>query len=208
MAEDRQSTPEKQLLRLIEGSGKRAPHLTPASLGSAAVGVWAFLKRSLRGKRHGLQAFSLASVNKVLTAAVVAFCLYIFADSLISTVHLFRPVALDLNASVPAPAPIASSLNNEAYYTGKFFSRDIFSARGAASVSNGPAQPDPNAMMADLSLVGIAWSAKPEVIIENKSKQRTFFLKEGQSLVDGVLVQKVFRDHAVLSYNGQEFELR
>lgn len=215
MAENRPITPEKQLLRLIEGSGggpAAARKLSPASVGSAMVGGWAFFKRTLSGKGFSKSSFSLVPLNKVLTAAVAAFFLYILADALVSTVRLLRPADIDLKSekTVSAPAAVSSSLNDEAFYTGKFASRDVFSPGSAAPPpsANAPAQPDPNAAVADLSLVGIAWSAKPEVIIEDKSKQRTFFMKEGQALGDGVVVKKVFKDHAVLGYNGQEFELR
>ncbi len=214
MAENRPITPEKQLLKLIEGSDKgpvtKAVLLSPASIGSAFVGGFAFLRRLVSGK-GGRKALSLAPLNKGLTAAVAAFVLYILADSLVSGVRLLRPAALDLKGekSISAPIPISSQLGDEASYTGKFSARDIFNAGAVAPADSGaPAQPDPNAAVANLSLVGIAWSAKPEAIIEDNSKQRTFFLREGQTLPDGVTVKKVLKDHIVLSHNGQEFELR
>ena len=59
-----------------------------------------------------------------------------------------------------------------------------------------------------LALVGISWSKDPDAIIEDKAHQRTFFVKRGQMVGDNIKVEAVFKDHVVLSLDGQEFELR
>src|SRR3989338_4347464 len=61
----------------------------------------------------------------------------------------------------------------------------------------------------NLRLVGISWSADPDVMIEDTNMQRTFFLKKGQVMENiNVKVEAVFKDKVVLSCDGEEAELR
>ena len=46
------------------------------------------------------------------------------------------------------------------------------------------------------------------MIIEDKAIQKTYFVKRGQTVGNNVKVEAVFKDKVVLSFDGQEFELR
>ena len=59
----------------------------------------------------------------------------------------------------------------------------------------------------DFSLVGIAWSADPEAMIEDAKNKRTFFVKRGQALDDDIKVVTIFKDKVILTYKTKEFEL-
>ena len=59
----------------------------------------------------------------------------------------------------------------------------------------------------NLKLVGISWSSSPDAIIEDTKTTKTFFVKTGQMMGD-VKVQAIFKDKVVLSYSGEEMELR
>ena len=60
----------------------------------------------------------------------------------------------------------------------------------------------------NLALVGISWSNDPDVMIEDTKDNRTFFLKKGQLIDNQIKVEAIFKDHVVLSYGGEEVELR
>jgi type II secretory pathway component PulC len=56
--------------------------------------------------------------------------------------------------------------------------------------------------------VGISWSADPDVMIEDGKTQRTIFLKKGQLVDNEIRVEAVFKDKVILSYKGEEIELK
>jgi type II secretory pathway component PulC len=60
----------------------------------------------------------------------------------------------------------------------------------------------------DFSLVGIAWSADPEAMVEDGKNKKTYFVKRGQPLDSEVKVVTIFKDKVILTYKGKEFELR
>jgi hypothetical protein len=59
-----------------------------------------------------------------------------------------------------------------------------------------------------LALVGISWSSNPDAIIEDKARQRTYFVKRGQEVGEGVKVEAIFKDHVVVTFEDREYELR
>jgi type II secretory pathway component PulC len=60
----------------------------------------------------------------------------------------------------------------------------------------------------NLALVGISWSSNPDAIVEDKSQQRTYFVKRGQMVGENVKVEAIFKDHVVVSFEDKEYELR
>jgi type II secretory pathway component PulC len=231
MAENGPLTPEKQLLKLIEGSKDAAPRssgaASPQSLGrgrfslgalrGALVGRFSFFRRTAQKKLASPKRrsiISLTAVNRTLAVAVFAAFLYVAGDALASAIALQRPANFTANreASGAASSDRVSPLNESAYYLQKVAARDIFKEGGqpavSKEVSKGPVSVESNPATSSLSLVGISWSANPDVIIEDKERKRTYFVKRGQVVGDGVKVEAIFKDHVVLSYEGQEFELR
>ena len=109
----------------------------------------------------------------------------------------------------------ASILKAVSYYLEKARGRDIFQMvrdeePRAKSVSraNPPSQRITE-LIKNLRLVGISWSADPDVMIEDTNLQRTFFLKKGQIIENiNVKVEAVFKDKVVLTCEGEEAELR
>ncbi len=225
MADDRQVTPEKQLLNLIEGSEQGASGplekarmkrsaLSALSFGSI-FGRFAFFKRTTQKKISSSKKFSISFtiVNRLLFLAVVILLAYVVSDSIASALNLTH-----LPNLVPPREKGASNLDNkasplkeESYYLQKVNSRDIFKEYKEAETKQEKKEVRPveeSDAVKNLSLVGISWSADPDVIIEDKSAQRTYFVKRGQIVGNNVKVEAVFKDKVVLSYEGQEFELR
>ncbi len=70
-----------------------------------------------------------------------------------------------------------------------------------------PPQADPiDGMKSSMSVVGIIWGKKPQVLIENKREGRTYLLSEGDN-VGLPKVKKIFKDKIILEFEGREFEL-
>lgn len=227
MAQDRQDTPEKQLLKLIEGAenpeakkplerlGLKNPRfLNRLSLGTlrgALAGRLSFFKRTTGKKLASSKwVFSFASTNKMLLGLTVCFALYLLGDTMVSAVGLSRSpnFAFQKDKAFLGPSANLSPLKDEGFYLQKVAERDIFSEFKKAQVKERIAETESVEAIKNLSLVGISWSANPDVIIEDKAKQRTYFLKRGKTIDGGVKVEAVFKDKVVLSYGGAEYELK
>ena len=232
MADDGQLTPEKQLLNLIEGADKAKPAPAPGTAPAAPakpfgaspaekargifLGRFSFFKRNAKKQiRSGSLSFSLSAVNRLLTLVVVILFVYVVYDAAASAMSLKTPpnfaAPKEKNPAQNAPAS-ASPLKEASFYLQKVTSRDIFKEGGkpvekkTAQKETAPAEESEAAK--SLSLVGISWSSNPDVIIEDKATQKTYFVKRGQTVGDKVKVEAIFKDHVVLSHEGQEFELR
>lgn len=222
MAEDRPVTPEKQLLKLIEdpqsASGRR-PAARASSARSLAglrgmlAGRLSFWKRSARGRKSS-KGLDLALVNRALALVTVALLGYVCFDAAASVVMLSRPpqvtIAPARKASDAPATQNVSPLKESAFYLEKVSSRDIFKegARPAPTQAQEAVEPEVEDVSDQFSLVGISWSSDPDVIIENKAEQRTYFVKRGQPVGSGAKVEAVFKDRVILSREGREFELR
>jgi hypothetical protein len=61
------------------------------------------------------------------------------------------------------------------------------------------------AMVKDLNLVGIYWGERPEVMIEDTSAKKCYFLKQGDE-IKGMKIQQILKDRVILEYQGKEME--
>jgi len=64
----------------------------------------------------------------------------------------------------------------------------------------------PEELIKNLNLVGIAWEDEPHAMIENKISGKTFFVKKGEFLYQ-LKVEKIMVDKIVLNCKGEKFEL-
>jgi len=232
MAEER-VTPEKQLLRLIEesksGSKKEAEKtsvlkrkglglLSIRSVAGAIVGRLSFFKRSTKKKVAKAKkfSFSVQLVNKALVAVVVAGGIYLISDVTVSAFNMRKPPHFAFQKDQAAPrvgGDVSPFLKNSAYYLDRVSSRDIFKAweprpaKTTTKVQNAPVAIE-ESPFADLSLVGISWSANPEIIVEDKKRKKTYFLRKGQTFGDDMRVENIFKNKVILSRNGEEAELK
>ena len=118
MAENGPLTPEKQLLKLIEGSKDAAPRssgATPSqSLGrgrfsldalrGVLVGRFSFFRRTAQKKLVSPKrrsAISLTAVNRILAVAVFAAFLYVAGDALAAVIALQRPPNFTMKRESP-----------------------------------------------------------------------------------------------------------
>ncbi len=227
MAEDRTPTPEKQLLKLIE-EGKGGEGVTQAKLKRKGIGAlslsalkglfsgrFSFFKRSTQKKLKKKFAPDLEALNRVLVLAVVLLFVYVAGDAAASAMRLRTAsnFAFQNEKGVPFdPSEIRPALKDAGSYLQRVNARDIF--RGAEQFDRkvekrtSASAPKKESPLKNLTLVGISWSANPDVIIEDKKRKKTFFLRRGQEFADGIKVKEVFKDKVVLSYEGEEIDLR
>lgn len=221
MAENRDVTPEKQLLRLIEGSGGKGAveeaKVERAGRGFLSLGAlkgrFSFFKRSAAKQSVHTRKFSLslASANRVLALVAAALLVYVASDAFTSYGRAAHPpqFGLEKDKTFAYVPPQSAVLHEAAYYMDKVSSRDIFHEKRPVLEKKKAAAPAvDNSATKKFSLVGISWSANPDAIIEDKERSKTYFVKRGQLIGDNVKVEAIFKDKVVLSKDDQEFELR
>lgn len=235
MAKERPISPEKQLLSLIESSKTnkvdvQARAVKHQRLSLFSFGAWVgrisffkgvFKKRPRGVKRHHLD---IKLVNKLLGLCIFALAVY-FTNDLFGSLDNFKNTP-NLEFKPQESASLADSqaipfLKKEAsYYFEKVRERDIFKMgkKMPAAEEAAPPQEDQSPKIQDptskivektknLKLVGISWSNNPDVMIEDTKALSTFFVRRGQ-MIGEVKVQAIFKDKVVLSYEGEETELR
>ena len=234
MAEDKSVTPEQQLLKLIEGqkSGNAGDAPGPENKSKkAGVSAGGFLKApgallaklafwKRRSKKRSLvkrtSPFGIREVNRALVVGAALLFVYVVFDAVASARNLQRPpnFAPVKDAKTAAKEATVAPLEEAFYFLQKVSSRDIFKEGKKEPVA--PVQTAPTEVnltesaeaVKNLALVGISWSSNPDAIIEDKSKQRTYFVKRGQEVGDGVKVEAIFKDHVVVTFEDREYELR
>lgn len=224
---DNPLTPEKQLLNLIEkpASQKSGVSSVVAAVKHHGVGFVhagamkgrvAYLKDTLRVGIPGfkIQTWDIKTLNVLFEIGIVLLVLIFLVNLGFSIVHLGKKVQFEVKLAKPSEykiAQVASLLKGSAIYVEKARQRDIFrmGARPSDTIglSKGPSQRILEAT-ANYRLAGISWSGDPDVMIEDTKSQHTYFLKKGQVIENDIRVQAVFKDKVILSYQGEEIELR
>jgi hypothetical protein len=227
MAQERGSTPEKQLLRLLEGDGSK----DASGKGSAAkkrkpsifsLGAWKgrffFLKDGFgrRVKGQVARQLDIKAVNKVLVLSIfmlIGYLAYTLSTSIYNMQELPNLATGAKEGFKATSFPEVSALKAISYYTEKVIERNIFKM-GLTGVSTEVMEEDviPVSetimdLIQSLRLVGISWSDSPDAMIEDTESVRTFFVKRGQ-MIGKLKVQAIFKDKVVLSYEGAEVELK
>ena len=232
MAQEGHVTPEKQLLNLIEGSDSKktkarvyaAKHHGLSFLSPAAwKGRISFFKQALTGifKGGDFSQLDVRSINRLLGLSIFILAVYFTSSVYFSMINLKRTPNLNMEFQTDARTatlPESSSLKKAvSYYLEKVRQRSIFKmgakkveeAEKVADVDVKPTGPSSAVIEATqhLKLVGISWSDDPDVMIEDTRALRTFFAKRGQHIGE-IKVEAIFKDKIVLSYNGEEIELK
>ena len=218
-------TPEKELLKLIEGSGNNAAaqiktealkrKVTGVFSPGALIGRISFFKDWFRqGVKGGKFYLDIKLLNNILALCIFALVVYVAANFLLSAINS-KKMLNNIEVSIGKPidslnSAQASSLRAASYYLEKARSKNIFSMTGVVAKKEANVQEERdkiNELAKNLKLVGISWSDDPDVIIEDKKSQQTFFLKKGQKIND-FTIKVVFKDRIILSYGREEVELR
>ena len=223
MIAQRPSTPEKELLKLIEepkhkgAAGVAAARHRGLSLISftAWISRLAFLKTKLKERlaEKGAHQLDLVKVvNKALALLVFILSLTFIFNFIYSMDNLKKMPNLELKAKegLEALGPKeALPLYALSDYLDKIRQRDIFKMGAKRTLPGDVQAPTPKIVEATqhLRLVGISWSNDPDAMIEDTKALRTFFVKRGQ-MIGSVKVQAILKDRVILSYGGEEVDLR
>jgi len=230
MAQERFTTPEKQLLKLIEDQKSKdvkvqvhaVKHQGLSFLSFAAwQGRISFLKDNFRkwSGAGGFNKLDIKTINNIFGICVIILILYLVINLsayVTSMVRGPRLIFVEEETSIKPAANFQgiSALKNAAsYYIEKARQRDIFkmgeTRTKVLAQEAAPKQTIPKIIEATqhLKLVGISWSADPDAMIEDTQASRTLFVKRGQMIGD-VEVRAIFKDKVILSYGGEETELK
>lgn len=224
MAAERKSTAEKQLLNLIEKSQPGDIQQAVVKRAGFSLFSWGALKGrvsffkkkikdSLSSERKSLD---IKRINAILGAGVFVLVGYFVISSTILALNLEKSLTLssEIKVSKQGITPkMASPLKKLSYYLEKVRVRDIFNplTKVAEPSETGEQSRRVGFKIAeatkDLKLVGISWSNDPDAMIEDKGRNRVYFLKKGEA-IGKIRIVAIFKDKVVLSYEGEELELR
>jgi hypothetical protein len=225
MAQEKSPTPEKQLLNLIENpnaqqSSKSAKLKHRSLISLFSPGAW--LGRLSFFKGHSKQWLSLVSIQQIdirlvnnalaLLVAILGFySIMDFSNSYRNLKGLPSLKARVQQATQAKDEQVSTLLKTAAYYSEIARKRDIFKI-GARPTDKSRAIRAPSDKLKEaiknLRLVGIAWSNDPDVMIEDTKVKRTYFLKRGQSLDNGVKLQAILKDKIILRFENEEMEFK
>ena len=227
MAEGR-ITPEKELLNLIESSKSSASTQQSAQIEKQAlkrkinsyfsfgalIGRIAFFKNWLKvGAKSGKFYIDIKALNKILGFCIVILAAFFLINLLASMMNSKKILNLKfevVRGGMPVSLPEVTALKPVSYYLDKSKSRNIFALAEEVTAKESEAKAARaklTELAQSLKLVGISWSDDPDIIIEDTKAQQAFFLKKGQK-INGLLISAVYKDKIVLSYSGEDIELR
>lgn len=226
---DREPSPEKRLLKIIEGQEDKPPAAGPIkevrnkyfSLGSLKARL-SFLKGNFKKgfTRSTGSVFELKTINFVLKICIFLAVVALGISLNMEITDLKNKGLLKraefTSANVGEIDAIASLLEPKDYYLDKVGKRDLFSlademARKKEAAFKEQAKQDRLSPIQEVTegfkLVGISWSDKPDAIIEDTRLQKTYFVQRGH-MINDVKIQAIFRDKIILRYGTEEIELR
>ena len=145
---------------------------------------------------------------------MIAVLAFYFAADLFFSVESFRKVPESKmkmqEIAQPPEVEDASFLKKAAaYYLEQVGKRNIFKMGRdpVKGVSKKVISVKLSELSKSLRLVGVSWSENPDVMIEDTRAMRTFFVKRGE-MVGELRVEAIFKDRVILSYAGEEIELK
>lgn len=212
-------TSDERLLKLIEGTGEAKHPGAAAAVARRPAAHPLSVKLNFLELKSKFQALkvNLPILNKGLLGLAILLTL-IFLYILISGLLISQPNAISF-APKDASAIIKLISSGEAQglmrknISNQDIKRDFFLPFGEkGSVYTQEEGPDITEEVKALKLVGIIWSANPEVMIENSKDSRTYTLKKGESLSDRFKIKEISRSSATLvattPAGSKEYELR
>ena len=215
--EEKQKTPEKQLLNLIEKPQSQGT-LRTATIKyqglsffsfAALKGRLAFLKGRF-AKDSGPYRIDTEAVNAILKVGVLVLAVYLAFSLTVSIINQNKELKFELSPDELKSGQTlkeGSYFKAISYYLEKARERDIFSMERKKKSAEGPSEGVLEATKS-LKLVGISWSGDPDAMIENSKTQKTYFVKKGKTIEGGIKIEAIFKDKVVLSYEGEEVELK
>lgn len=229
MAQEKSTTPEKQLLKLIENqetvknSKIRFQNVKHHRIQLFSFGWWtsrfSFSKDILKKwlTRRKSSKLDVKALNRILVLSIFLLFIYLVNSIYVSVINFKGlPVLGDEPKSGKATAgslTVLSRLKDAvSHYIDIAGQRDLFKMGMKKTTSDGEkivSGPSSDTLRAAerLKLVGISWSKEPDAMIEDKKALKTFFVKKGDKIGDAEIVE-IFRDKVIIAFEGESVELR
>ncbi|MFC1624042.1 hypothetical protein ACFL28_01805 [Candidatus Omnitrophota bacterium] len=220
MVSERELTPEKQLLGLIEKpkSSKAAVRkgLSLFSFGAFKGRLSFFVKNIRNLSTFKGEVVDIKGINSVLRFCVFVLAAYFATTFTVSALNLKKAPVVEVETKVSTQdetIKTPSPLKKLSFYVENIGERDIFSLIEKEEESDGVLGQawKSNKKIAEaaknLKLVGISWSRDPDAMIEDAGLGRVFIVKKGENI--GIIkIEAIFKDKVVLGYEGEELELK
>jgi type II secretory pathway component PulC len=207
-------TPEEKLLRIIESPAQSPRPMPPRRMVQDfrfSLNIWnAKFKEKCWPRIQ--EALTLKTANFFLVIFSVFATIFLVFDFSMGAPRASALAALELQAKKADIGDMTfEAMEPVSVYIQEITQRNIFSlpeppkpipaqpVAQAAPLAVNPAQ--------GLKVVGIIWSDYPQAIIEDSTEGKTHLLSRGSKLKNG-RVKEILKDRVILSYDGQDIELR
>ena len=224
---DKDLSPEKRLLKVIEGQSDKDSGPSPLGAGKKYFSIanlkarLSFFKDKFKKgpAKSSSQPFELKGINVFLQSCILIVAVGLGISVKVEFDNLDKKqlaampkLAADAQAE---PLGVVSLLQSESFYLDRVRDRDLFKfgdVKRAASVNFGKEGEEKKIseleeLTKGFKLVGISWSNEPDAIIEDEVAKRTYFISTG-AMINEIKVQAIFKDKVILRYQGDEVELR
>ena len=215
-------SPEERLLSLIKNKNRKtadaaapaaAPRKAPAEsvVSKTEERISGMLKSDLfRSKLF--EPSTLKSVNKYLVVVLGILILYFLADLIFVRPYkrvqalVSKPVSEQSQVVLPPEAKNLDTAKDYSSYSSAVPGRTVFGPSQGGTPGPEETTISSGGVSEQLGLVGVIAGDNPQAIIEDKKAQKTYYLSKGQSL-DGYVVEEIYEDRVVLSYEGKNSSL-
>jgi len=223
---DKDISPEKRLLNIIENKEGEEPKQSPIQEGKKLFSIGAlkarisFLKEKLsKGPiRFSGISFGLKEVNTLLQVCIGILAIYLGISVKMKFTKLMNKdwgkSMLRQEVFSGEVEAVASLVQPKDFYLSKVKTRNLFDfadqeqkekVNFKEDEKKGPSKLEE--MTKNFKLVGISWSEDPDAIIEDSDANKTYFVKTGSS-INEIKVQAIHEDRVILHYGMEEVELR
>ena len=209
-------TPEEKLLKLIENPATVKPPRNSARKLHFSFQAIKSRFKAIRNIKIGISSqkierlFNLRSINQLLILASSLFSVYLIFDFIKAKPDLdMLNFGQRIKQAKSATALVSNNFTLNDYLS-QIKTRDIFHFIPLKKQEPDNAKETLASLMNNLRLVGIIWSSKPQVMIEDKQENKTWILNQDDEIlkVNGkIKIKQIFKDRAILSFEGQEMEL-
>ena len=208
---------EKELLKAIEGEesleAKSQTKAVPDIIG-LVKSRWAFaydkLKKRVLQNGNGVD---IALVNKAIGAVIGILIIWGILIAVKGAGRLHNIPRFDiskLSSQIVVSSSIKLPVKEYAYYVDVLLGRNIFNPEQKEEAQVQMVVPRINEIVKDLKVVGISWDENKKqsfAMVEDLSKQVTYFLREGDSVLN-LVVKKVDDEGLILMYGQEEVTLK
>ena len=142
-------------------------------------------------------------IGLILTVSYVAYTLTLpgdYSPTLTASQAAGRPVNMN-KTDIKTTKDYGSFIND-------IQTREVFAAgfQEQTAVQTKEADKTLSSLKRNLKLVGVIKDTPKTAVIEHTGLQRSFYLKQGQSFLEGIVVEKIAEDFVVLKFQGEHIE--